>query len=136
MDLYRILYQPGIKYIVSTLEYGPLDPKDLDATEYVRALTEGVSYTYAGDIEAPDGEYAVIEFPDLGDRFDFFFAEGGENYVRHVWNDGYEELYKADFDDPALKASEIVYRWYRAIAEHTGGTHDQELFISKEIHNI
>ncbi len=122
MDLYRILYQPGIKYTVSTLEYGPLDPKDLDATEYVRALTEGVSYEYAGDIEAPDGEYAVITFPDLGDRFDFFFAEGGENYVRHVWGDGYEELYTANFDDPAAKASEIVYRWYRAIAEYTGGT--------------
>ncbi len=122
MDLYRILYQPGIKYTVSTLEYGPLDPKGLDATEYIRALTEGVTYEYTDSTETPDGEYAVISFPDLGERFDFFFAEGGENYVRHVWSDDYEELYKANFDDPAVKASETVYNWYRAIAEHTGGT--------------
>lgn len=122
MYLNRILYQPGMKYTVSTLEYGPLDPKDTDATEYVRALTEGVTYDYIADAEAPDGEYAVITFPEFGDRFDFFFTEGGENFVRHVWGDGYEELYKADFADPAVKASEVVYHWYRAIAEHTGGT--------------
>ena len=122
MDLYRILFQPGTNYTVSTLEYGPLDPKDTDVTEYVQALTDGVTYEYADGAEAPDGEYAVLTFPDYGDRFDFFFAEGGENYVRQVWGDGYEALYKATFDNPDVKASEVVYHWYRAIAEHTGGT--------------
>ncbi len=122
MDLYRLLWQPGWNYTVSAPDYGTLDPKDLDAADYVRRLTEGVRYAYADGEKAPDGEYVRIEFPDSDERFDFFLAEGSENVVRQVWSDGYEVLYKASFEDPSVKASAIAYEWYRAIAEHTGGT--------------
>lgn len=122
MDLYRLLWQPGWNYTVSAPDYGTLDPKDLDAAEFVRRLTEGVRYDYADGEKTPDGEYVRIEFPDSDERFDFFLAEGGENFVRQVWSDGYEVLYRANFEDPSVKASEVAYEWYRAIAEHTGGT--------------
>ncbi|MBR6461394.1 MAG: hypothetical protein IKS95_06155, partial [Verrucomicrobia bacterium] len=71
--------------------------------------------------------YAVISFPETGERFDFFFMEGGENYVRQCWGDDYEELYKATFKDPSVRASDVVYEWFRAIAEQTG---DDTVFIS------
>ncbi len=122
MDLYRILWRPGWNYTVSAPDYGTLDPKDLDATDFVCKLTEGVRYEYTDGGEAPDGEYVRIEFPDSDERFDFFLMEGGENYIRQVWSEGYEVLYKATFEDPSVKAGKVAYEWYRAIAEHTGGT--------------
>ena len=110
-------------YTISTLEHGPLDPGDVDPMPFVERLTKGVKYEYADESETPDGEYAVLTFPDEDARFDFFFAEGGENYVRKVTGEGddeFETLYKATFEDGATKASEIMKEWYDAIVAAAG----------------
>ena len=120
MYLARAAYQPGAYYTVSTLEFGPLSPDGVDAAPYVERLTLGAVYEYADAGETPDGEYAVLAFPDDECRFDFFFAEGGENYVRQVNNDGMEILYKASFDDPAIKASTVMQECYSALVQARG----------------
>ena len=67
------------------------------------------------DEEAPDGEYVVLNFPEVGTRFDFFLMEGKENYIREV-NDGsdYETLYLAAFDDAETRATDVMREWYYA----------------------
>lgn len=110
-------------YTISTLEHGPLEPGDVDPMPFVEKLTTGVKYEYAEETEAPDGEYAVLTFPEESARFDFFFAEGGENFVRKVTGEGDDEfvmLYKATFEDGTTKASEIMKEWYDAIVAAAG----------------
>ena len=90
MYLYRTVYDDNANYTISTTEHGPMEPNDVDPMPYVEKLTTGVSCEYTDD-KAPDGEYVVLAFPDEEIRFDFFLAEGGENYVRYVSNTGDEE---------------------------------------------
>ena len=112
----RIAYMPGAHYSLSTTEYGPVEPEagEFDAAYFVERMMNGVHYEYV-DGEAPDGEYVVLNFPDDGIRFDFFRAEGKENYVREVHEEGgYEALYLATFDDGETKAGEVMQEWYYA----------------------
>ena len=112
----RIAYMPGVRYSLSTTEYGPVEPKagEFDAAYFVERMMNGVHYEYT-DEEAPDGEYVVLSFPEDGVRFDFFRMEGKENYVREVHEEGdYEALYRAAFDDGETKASEVMQEWYYA----------------------
>ena len=123
MYLARIAYMPGTEYTLSTLEYGPLAPENgvFDAAPYLERLMNGMTVEYT-DEEAPDGEYAVLAFPGDDIRFDFFFAPGGENLIRQVWSDGYEQLYRAAFADETETAAGIMRDWYAAIAESQGVT--------------
>ncbi len=117
--LSQVMYKYDVNYTVSTTEYGPQQPNGIKASEYISPLVQNVTYTYLRDEEAPDGEYVVLNFPDMDIRFDFFFQQGKENYVRQVWsNDQYEQLYKAEFEDETLKASEIMNDFYREIVLH------------------
>ena len=118
--LARIAYMPDTNYTISTTEFGPIapDPERFDATPFIEQLTQGATYA-RDDSETPDGEYVVLSFPDENVRFDFFLMEGKENYIRQVWSD-FEMLYKADFDDDTVKASEIMQTWYNALAEAAG----------------
>lgn len=112
--LFRAAYQPNVNYTVSTTEYGPMAPNGVDPTPYAERLAAGV-FEYADGVEAPDGEYAVLAFPDEDYRFDFFFQEGKENFVRQVWLNGENEtLYKVTFDDDT-KASAVMKEWYDAL---------------------
>ena len=70
----RIAFQKDLKYMISTLEYGPLEPKDVDPAPYLEKLMSGVAYEYS-DEEAPDGEYVVLTFPEEGVRYDFFIGD-------------------------------------------------------------
>ena len=118
--LARTCYDENAKYTVSTLEFGPLEPNGVDAEKYFKLLTTDAVYERV-DETAPDGEYAVLTFPDDDIRFDFFFAEGGENYIRQVWNnEENEELYKVTFTDSGKKASAIMQDWYNEIAAAAG----------------
>ena len=116
--LARAAYDPGADYTLSTLEFGPLEPGGVDAVPFVERLTRNVTVEYARMDEAPDGEYAVLRFPGDGIRFDFFFAEGGENYIREVRRDGSEMLYKASSDEENFRASAVMQAWYDALAEN------------------
>ena len=120
LDIYfnRLAYMPETKYTLSTLEYGPLEGDGFDASQYVEKFINGATYETV-DEEAPDGEYAVLTFPEDDVRFDVFFADG--NYIREVWNnDQNEQLYKVSFDDAALKASDVMQDWYNELADFTG----------------
>lgn len=118
LDAYlaRIMYTDDIKYTVSTTEFGRQQPDGIKASDYIAPLTHDVIYTSARDEETPDGEYLVLDFPDINLRFDFFFEEGKENYIRQVWFNGeHEMLYKAEFTDKNIKASEIMNDFYHEI---------------------
>ena len=120
MYLARTAFEKGLNYTISTTEYGPLSPDGVDPLPYYERLTDGASVEYC-DEEAPDGEYVVLDFPDEEVRFDFFKAEGKENYIRRVYKvDGeeFEILYKVTYTDDSKKASEIMQEWYDALAEN------------------
>ena len=114
--LARVAYKDDMNYTVSTLEYGPQQPNGIKAVDYIDSLTHDVIYTSLYDAEAPDGEYLVLNFPDIDLRFDFFFMDGKENYIRQVWFNGENSLlYKAEFEDESIKASEVMNDFYHAI---------------------
>ena len=123
LDMYlaRIAYMDDTKYTVSATEYGPLDGSGFDASAYAERLMNGVAFEPADDAETPDGEYFVLSFPDDDTRFDFFRAEGKENYIRQVWSDDYTQLYQAVYADDATKASAIMNAWYDALAAANQG---------------
>lgn len=121
LDAYlaRVMYKDDVEYTVSTTEYGPQAPNGIKASDYISALTHDVVYTYAREEEAPDGEYVVLNFPEDNIRFDFFFQSGKENYIRQVWFDDQNEmLYKAEFKDENIKATDIMNDFYHEIVLH------------------
>ena len=109
----RIAFQSDVNYTISTLDYGPLDPKSVDAKPFLDKLMNGVLYDYA-DTQAPDGEYVVLSFPDEGVRYNFF--RGDENMIRRVYDDGTETLYRATFTDGKTTSTAVMQEWYDAIA--------------------
>ena len=121
LDAYlsQVAYKDDVNYTVSTTEYGPQEPNGIKALDYIRPLLQDVTYTYVRDEEAPDGEYVVLNFPDADIRFDFFFQEGKQNYIRQVWFNGEnEQLYKAEFADESIKATEVMNDFYHEIVLH------------------
>ena len=120
LDIYlaRLMYQDDVNYTVSTTEFGPMEPKGVKAAEYIEPLFNGATFKYQPDEEAPDGQYVVLNFPDDDVRFDFFFLDGKENYIRMVWgNDQFEELMLAEFADKTVKATDIMHNFYHVLAE-------------------
>ena len=113
--LARICFADETGYTISTTEFGPKEPGLVDPIPFAGRLMNGVSYELVDGEEAPDGEYVVLNFPEIGCRFDFFRMEGKENYIRWVWGEDYELLYRAVFDDEAVKASEVMSEWYDAL---------------------
>lgn len=117
ITLARIAYTGDVNYMISTTAHGPMEPADVDPAPYVSRLINGVFFEYAYDEEAPDGEYVVLDLPEEGIRYDFFFAEGKENYVREVHSDDYSVLYKAVFEDESSTANAIMNEWYEALVK-------------------
>lgn len=115
--LARAAYAPDTHYTLSTLEAGPLAPEGVEAAPYVERLSQGLTLRRIDSGEAPDGEYAVLSFPDEGYRFDFFFMPGKENCIREIDRDGRELIYLAEYEDESLLASAVVQEWYDALAE-------------------
>jgi len=108
-------------YAISTLKYLSLEPGEVDPAPFAEKLLDGVVYTYADGEEAPDGEYVVLQFPEDGTRFDFFFAD--ENVIRKVvtGEDGeYESLFRAEFADGETTATSVMSAWYDALAQAQG----------------
>ena len=123
LDMYfaKIAFTDDVNYTISTLEYGPLEPKDVDPAPYLEKLWKDVTFEYV-DEEAPDGEYVVLYFPEDELRFDFFLAEGKGNYIRQVYGDDmeYAPLFKAQYADESVSATKIMEEWYKALAEANG----------------
>ena len=110
----RAAYKPGVRYTVSTTQYGPIEPENFDAAPYAELLLKNAVYERT-DAETPDGEYVVLAFPDEGFRYDFFKLKDHENYVREVRPDGTETLYKAIFFYGSTRASVAMQEWYDAL---------------------
>ena len=127
--LAQAAYQPGTKYELRALDYGPdpLDPSTLDEDDYIEDLAEDFTYDYLSDVEAPDGEYYVMSFDVYGDemRFDFFKAPEGQNLIREVrmlGDEEYETFYQAkpkEADDADKTTTGIVAAWCEAVANNT-----------------
>ena len=96
----------------------------MDPASFVSRLMKGVKYQYAEDgVEAPDGEYVVLNFPDDNVRFDFFSAPDGKNLIREVNTDAEMELFfEAQFEDGTSTAYDIMQEWYDALAQANGMT--------------
>ncbi len=120
--LAKIAYEDFKDYTISTLEFGPMEPKDVDPAPFLDRLA-GMKLAYTEE-EFPDGEYAVLTLPEENQRFDFSFAEGSENYIRQVitYDDGeeMEVVFKAEFPDAGTKASAVMEDWYHALSEAGG----------------
>ena len=118
LDMYlsRIAYKGDVNYTISTTEFGPLEPGDVDAAPFLAKLMNGVTYTYT-EGEAPDGEYVVLTVSEDGERFDFF--RGNETCIRRVMGE-YEELYTATFADGETTSTGVMSAWYDALAVAAG----------------
>ena len=115
----RMMFMDDTNYTVTTLEYGEQKPNGIKAADYIEPLSHDVVFIPERDAEAPDGEYVVLNFPDIDLRFDFFLMDGKENYIRQVWFNGEHELmYRAEFKDETIKAAEIMKDFYREMVLH------------------
>ena len=121
LDMYlaRIAYAKDVKYTVSAMQYGSLEPGNFDGTKYAEYLLGG-NFAEAENTKAPDGEYVVLNFPDEGARYDFFIAD--RNLVREVRGD-YETIYKRVFKG-SVTNTEAMEGWYLTIAEQSGKKED------------
>lgn len=117
LDMYlaRIAYDNYTDYTISTTEFGELKPQKVDAKPYIEKLLDG-TFVEIEDIEAPDGEYIVLNFPKDEVRFDFFTAN--KNLVREVRGD-YETFYKRGLED-SENNTDTMQEWYYAVAEKLG----------------
>ena len=123
LDIYlsRVAYLDDVAYTISTTEFGPKEPGDVDKTPFVTQLLDGVVFEYT-DAEAPDGEYVVLAFKD-GDmdvRIDFFAADGNLIRVTTSFMDGEEtitneSLYTAHYADGTTVAGDVMQSWYDAL---------------------
>ena len=123
--LARAAFIENTNYTISTLEHGPLQPNGVDPIPFYEKMTTGAKYEAIEmpNNEGPDGEYVVLDFPDEGNRYDFFLGEGSENIIRQVNSiDGEENeyYYQVTFEDGTSKASEIMHEWYDALVSAGG----------------
>ncbi len=122
LDIYlaRIAYDGNGDYTISTTEFGPKEPGNVKPDEYIDPLLHDVVFEEKEGMEAPDGEYVVLTFPEDQTRFDFFKAEGSENVIRMVRGEGEDEtevFYQATFADDSTKATEVMQKWYDALVK-------------------
>jgi hypothetical protein len=118
LDMYiaRAAWDKNTKAAISYLEpYGEVSLAGVDGTPYAEFLLGG--YFWDGrELQAPDGEYMVLNLPEEDVRIDFFW---GDNIVR-VTRDGEERLYEALWFDENISYAEAVHGWYYAAAEKAG----------------
>ena len=120
LDIYlaRLACGDDIAYTISTSEFGPLTPDGVDAAPYVARLRKNAMFVYSDESVVPDDEVIALDFYDDGVRFEFFYSDGYE-YVRRIYDVGYEKLYRA-YHDGAVQATDILREWYDALTEAQG----------------
>ena len=127
MTLARIACWDFRDYTLSTLEFGPAEPGEVDPAPFLERL-DGMYLAYT-DEEAPAGEYCVLNLPKENRRFDFFPGEEAKNLVREVltFEDGEEDgeeivtMYRAEFPDDETTLSDVMNDWYQALVAANGG---------------
>lgn len=128
LDIYlsRVAYLDDVQYTISTTQFGPKEPGDVDKTPFVEKLLNNVTFE-STDQEAPDGEYTVLALKD-GDmdvRIDFFSADGNLIRVVTSFADGEEtitneSLYTAHYADGTTVAGDVMQAWYDALVAANG----------------
>lgn len=117
----RIAYRDDVDYTLAATQYGVLKPGDEDISSFVNRMIKGVTYSFAEIDTAPEGEYVAMEIPGDNVRYDFFFAEEGQNYIREVREvdgESYETFFEAEFADDAYTANEIMNDWYLELLDY------------------
>ena len=125
LDMYlsRAAFEPGTDYEVISLMFGGKGMKASEEDDFIEDLADDFTYQMLDDVEAPDGEYIVLNFEEEGVRFEFFLVEEGKDLIREVRTlDGeeYETLYEAsvkDADDTGKTTSGIMQEWCDAILD-------------------
>lgn len=117
LDMYlaRIAYKGDTNYTVSTTEFGPIEPVSVDGKYYAELLIES-GFEISGGETVPDGEYAVLNFPEEDIRFDFFM--GDKTLVRETRGE-YVTYYRYKQRD-AILSTDIMFDWYEAMAVDIG----------------
>lgn len=122
-----------VVYTFATLEYGTLSPtKDYDPSWMVKVLGLA-SLTPALPDETPDGEYVVLNFPEEGIRYDFFFADKEKNYARQVNADNTEELYTVTMpEDVFVTVSDVIMMEAESLAAAGGAAPRPMMAVPEE----
>ena len=110
--------QDPIAYTITTPGTGEMKPYDLYRPDFAKVLREA-KLKPADPEEIPDGEYAVLSFPEAHVEYDFFTDKPDMNYVRQRNGDGSEEEYRVKLpDDCFLSVSAIMMAEAEAMAEY------------------
>lgn len=112
--LAQTVYKPELCYTISSKEYRPVEPKNINAAPYVEKLIRNASYHMVDNAETPAGDFVILDFPAEMVSLNFFTAQGQENYVREVHSNGTVLLFKATFEDSSLLAGEVMSQWLKA----------------------
>ena len=121
LDIYiaRAAWDKDTKATIAYLEpYGEVSLEGVDGTAYADFLLHGYFWEdWDGALEAPDGEYMVLNIPEENMRIDFFW---GDPTITRMTRDGEERLYEAMWCDDNISFAEAVHGWYYAAAEKAG----------------
>ncbi len=110
-------------YRISSTAYGTAVPaSDFNAQIYIRAMMDGTSFTEVKGWEAPEGQYVVLELPDQGVRYEFFYGKDG-NYIREV-DGAVETFYHAEFSGRRHKACDVIEDWGREMYDEAPSAGD------------
>ncbi len=113
----RAAWGEGVNATLSTTEYGPVPIAGVDGEKYADFVLQGY-FEYAGpDVETPDGEYIVLNFPEDNVRVDFF---RGEPSVARIVSSDTETLYQAVWTDDNISYADAMLGWYYAACEKAG----------------
>ncbi len=94
---------------------GTLSPESADGAAYLEELLDGMTVDRANGAGAPDGEYVSLEFPETGQRLDFF--PGGGGFVRAVNGEGeFEDLYRVTVPEGSPAPADVILGWYNDLA--------------------
>lgn len=111
-----------VKYTISTLEFGPLEPGENSMSpEVYIELLQDMTIEEAELSERPDGEYVVLAFPEEDLYYYFFYAEGKEDYVLQTNGaEDQQELFRMIPPAERAPASGVMTAWYSTLADEQG----------------
>ena len=115
----RAAWDKDTKATIAFLEsYGEVSLAGVDGTPYADFILHGCFWEdWSDELEAPDGEYMVLNIPEENMRIDFFW---GDPSIARITRDGEERLCQATWYDDNISYAEAVHGWYYAAAEKAG----------------
>ena len=115
--LSRVAYRTDTLFVLNSLDYGELYPAAPEpSASFAAQLVENVDFEYCDDsVEAPEGEYFVIEFPNDMMSIDVF--KGGD-YIREEY-DGFQMLLKVTGPTEGYFA-DVMEQWNQALQKAGG----------------